>query len=36
MSTNLSVDLFLIVGLIIIGLAIVFYSKLKNGRVKPN
>ena len=36
MNTNLSVDLFLVVGLIIVGLAIVFYSKLKNGRVKPN
>jgi len=36
MNTNLSINLFLIVGLIIIGLAIVFYSKLKKGSVKIN
>ena len=36
MNINLSINLLLILGLIIIGLAIVFYSKLKNEKVKPN
>jgi hypothetical protein len=36
MNTNVITNLSIIVGLIIIEFAIVFYSKLKKGKVKPN
>ena len=36
MNTNLSINLFLMVGLIIIGLAMVFFSKLKKEKIEPN
>ena len=36
MNIDYSINLLLVIGLIIIGLAIVFYTKLKKGKVKPN
>ena len=36
MNINLSINLFIVIGLIIIGLAIVFYSKLKKEKIELN
>jgi len=36
MNTNLSINLFIVIGLIIIGLVIIFYSKFKKEKIKPN
>jgi len=36
MNTNLSIDLFIVIGLIVIGLAIVLYSQFKKEKIKPN
>jgi len=36
MSTNLSIDLFIVIGLIVIGLVFVLYSQFKKEKIKPN
>ena len=36
MNTNLSINLFIVIGLIIIGLVIIFYPKFKKEKIKPN
>jgi len=36
MNTNLSIDLFIVIGLIVIGLVIVLYSQFKKEKIKPN
>jgi uncharacterized membrane protein len=36
MNTNLSIDLFMVIGLIVIGLVIVLYSQFKKEKIKPN
>jgi len=36
MNTNLSINLFIVIGLIIIGLVIVLYPKFKKEKIKPN
>lgn len=36
MNTNLSIDLFFVIGLIVIGLVIVLYSQFKKEKIKPN
>jgi len=36
MNTNLSIDLFIVIGLIVIGLVIVLSSQFKKEKIKPN
>jgi len=36
MNTNLSIDLFIVIGLIVNGLVIVLYSQFKKEKIKPN
>ena len=36
MNTNLSINLFIVIGLIVIGLVIVLYSQFKKEKIKPN
>ena len=36
MNTNLSINLFIVIGLIVIGLVIVLYAQFKKKKIKPN
>ena len=36
MNTNLSINLFILIGLIVIGLVFVLYSQFKKEKIKPN
>ena len=36
MNTNLSIDLFIVMGLLVIGLVIVLYSQFKKEKIRPN
>ena len=36
MNTNLSIDLFIVLGLLVIGLVIVLYSQFKKEKIRPN
>ena len=36
MNINLSIDLFIVIGLIVIGLVIVLYSQFKKEKIRPN
>ena len=36
MNTDLSINLFIVIGLIVIGLVIVLYSQFKKEKIKPN
>ena len=36
MNINLSIDLFIVIGLIVIGLVIILYSQFKKEKIKPN